>query len=173
MKVLTKEALEYRLNRAKHDPIMVGFILALIHECREIDELIVSNKTALDRYNAIGLDITEKETPLERLRFFCSYAMNGQDWLDSETFFNDLDNVDTLTVSKLRPMSDANEYKNDSVLICLKGDSNLHEAHFNVLGRVFVCEQFHSFDECDGFIPMPVYKPEEPTKEIIWPNACG
>ncbi len=30
------------------------------------------------------------ETPLERLRFYCSLAMNGQDWLDSEVFFDDL-----------------------------------------------------------------------------------
>jgi hypothetical protein len=26
--------------------------------------------------------------PLERLRFFCSCAMKGQDWLDSEQFFD-------------------------------------------------------------------------------------
>jgi len=28
--------------------------------------------------------------PLERLRFFCSLAMNGQDWLDAEAFFDDV-----------------------------------------------------------------------------------
>ena len=28
--------------------------------------------------------------PLERLRFFCSLAMNGQDWLDVEPFFDAL-----------------------------------------------------------------------------------
>ena len=30
------------------------------------------------------------ESPLERLRFFCSLAMNGQDWLDVEPFFDAL-----------------------------------------------------------------------------------
>jgi hypothetical protein len=33
---------------------------------------------------------TEDCTPLERLRFFCSLAMNGQDWLDVEPFFDAL-----------------------------------------------------------------------------------
>lgn len=41
MRVLTEEALLYRLNRAK-DPAMIGFIAALIHECQEIDTLTVS-----------------------------------------------------------------------------------------------------------------------------------
>ena len=30
-------------------------------------------------------------SPLERLRFFCSLAMNGQDWLDVEPFFEALE----------------------------------------------------------------------------------
>ena len=37
MKYLSEEALIYRLDRAK-DPAMVGFILALIHECKELNE---------------------------------------------------------------------------------------------------------------------------------------
>lgn len=32
----------------------------------------------------------EKESPIERLRFFCSLAMAGQDWLDVEPFFEAL-----------------------------------------------------------------------------------
>ena len=32
----------------------------------------------------------EDPDPLERLRFFCSLAMNGQDWLDVEPFFDDV-----------------------------------------------------------------------------------
>lgn len=31
-----------------------------------------------------------QETPIERLRFFCSLTMNGQDWLDVEPFFDAL-----------------------------------------------------------------------------------
>lgn len=42
----------------------------------------------LEEYNELieGLP----ETPLERLRFFCSLALQGQDWLDVEPFFNDI-----------------------------------------------------------------------------------
>lgn len=44
-------------------------------------------KTALEKFhehNGNELD------PLERLRFFCSLAMSGQDWLDVEQFFEPL-----------------------------------------------------------------------------------
>ncbi len=40
------------------------------------------------RFYALGGD--EEPAPLERLRFFCSLAMNGQDWMDVEPFFNDV-----------------------------------------------------------------------------------
>ena len=45
--------------------------------------------TALERYNEHTADkpITD---PIEALRFFCSLAMNGQDWLDVEQFFDAL-----------------------------------------------------------------------------------
>ena len=33
---------------------------------------------------------SEEESPLERLRFFCSLAMKPQDWLDVEPFFDDV-----------------------------------------------------------------------------------
>lgn len=42
--------------------------------------------TALQRFNECDGD-TETD-PLERLRFFCSLAMRGQDWLDVEPFFD-------------------------------------------------------------------------------------
>ena len=35
-------------------------------------------------------DGREEPDPLERLRFFCSLAMCGQDWLDVEQFFDDV-----------------------------------------------------------------------------------
>jgi hypothetical protein len=41
---------------------------------------------ALERFNR-DPDLLANETPLERLRYFCSLAMNGQDWLDVEPFF--------------------------------------------------------------------------------------
>ena len=42
--------------------------------------------TALENYPQHGR-IADECAPLERLRLFCSCAMNGQDWLDSEPFF--------------------------------------------------------------------------------------
>ena len=47
--------------------------------------------TALERYNTF----TEGETmddPIERLRFFLSLALIGQDWLDVEPFIDDVSN---------------------------------------------------------------------------------
>jgi hypothetical protein len=48
----------------------------------------VEGQSALDRFKECGGD--GEPDPLERLRFFCSLAMNAQDWLDSEQFFDDL-----------------------------------------------------------------------------------
>lgn len=46
-------------------------------------------KSTLEKYNELMSDCTEND-PLERLRFFCSLAMNSQDWLDVERFFIDM-----------------------------------------------------------------------------------
>ena len=48
----------------------------------------VDMKTARERYNAAMTG--EEPDALERLCFFCSLAMNGQDWLDVEQFFDDV-----------------------------------------------------------------------------------
>ena len=48
-----------------------------------------SEQTALERYHA-SMDDEGLYEPLERLRFFCSCAMTGQDWLDVERFFDDV-----------------------------------------------------------------------------------
>ena len=45
------------------------------------------DKTALQRYHHFVTD-GELPEPLERLRALCSLAMNGQDWVDSEPFFD-------------------------------------------------------------------------------------
>lgn len=46
------------------------------------------NGVALQRYKECGGD--EESDPVERLRFYCSLAMSGQDWLDVEPFFGAL-----------------------------------------------------------------------------------
>ncbi len=54
----------------------------------EPEVVFATHKTALQRYNEAMVDGDEPD-PIERLRFFCSLAMSGQDWLDSEPFFDD------------------------------------------------------------------------------------
>lgn len=46
-------------------------------------------RTALDRFNESAADLAN-ESPLERLRYFLSLALNGQDWLDVEPFLDAL-----------------------------------------------------------------------------------
>src|SRR6478609_6700831 len=46
----------------------------------------MTTQSALTRYNAVMIE-GEEPDPVERLRFFCSLAMNAQDWLDVEPFF--------------------------------------------------------------------------------------
>jgi hypothetical protein len=43
--------------------------------------------TAMDKYNKFKVADDEAD-PVERLRAFCSFAMNGQDWIDVEQFFD-------------------------------------------------------------------------------------
>ena len=47
--------------------------------------------SALKQYNEIRAEDPADDggTALERLRFFCSLSMPGQDWLDVEPFFDD------------------------------------------------------------------------------------
>jgi hypothetical protein len=46
-------------------------------------------QTTLERYHEITAD-ADPGSPLERLRFFCSLAITGQDWFDIEPFFDAL-----------------------------------------------------------------------------------
>lgn len=58
---------------------------------------------ALQRFgDSVGLD---DESPLERLRAFCSLAMNGQDWLDVEPFFDAL-SAPSVTVPTAHPKTE-------------------------------------------------------------------
>lgn len=46
----------------------------------------INQNTALARF-VENTTSQPNMTPLERLRFFCSLAMNGQDWMDAGPFF--------------------------------------------------------------------------------------
>ena len=52
-------------------------------------------ETALDKFNKEAADMAN-ESPLERLRYFLSHALNGQDWLDVEPFLDAL-SADAIT----------------------------------------------------------------------------
>ena len=49
-----------------------------------------TEETALHHFNKCNG--WEETDPLERLRFFCSCAMTGQNWLDAEQFFDAITN---------------------------------------------------------------------------------
>jgi len=50
--------------------------------------LIEQKTPALERFMELGRN--EETDPVERLRFFCSLALSGQDWLDVEPFIEDV-----------------------------------------------------------------------------------
>jgi hypothetical protein len=56
------------------------------------------------RFYKLGGD--EEPDPLERLRFFCSLAMDGQDWIDVEPFFDDVKACMTPNVQSQRDAQD-------------------------------------------------------------------
>lgn len=58
---------------------------------------------ALQQFHEAGGD--KIDSALERLRFFCSLAMNGQDWLDVEPLFEALEQ-DAEPVARIDPMQD-------------------------------------------------------------------
>jgi hypothetical protein len=60
----------------------------LIGESDSTAGLGMEEPTALKKFYEFGGE--DEKDPLERLRFFCSLAMKGQDWLDVEPFFDDV-----------------------------------------------------------------------------------
>lgn len=55
---------------------------------------------ALTRYEELGG--ADEPNPIERLRFFCSLAMEGQDWLDVEPFFDEVQKEVDVLQAQLR-----------------------------------------------------------------------
>lgn len=51
-----------------------------------VDKEAAEQRHALERFTAC--EGHEEHDAVERLRFFCSFAMNGLDWLDAEQFFD-------------------------------------------------------------------------------------
>ena len=77
-----------------------------------------SKETALQQYNALTVGSVDPD-PIERLRFFLSISLKGQDWLDVEKFIDDLQIPDGYTLVPIEPtdeMIDAamSRYKHQS-----------------------------------------------------------
>ena len=54
-----------------------------------LQQPLQQKETALEKYNALIGHLSEPD-PIERLRFFLSLSLKGQDWLDVEKFIDDL-----------------------------------------------------------------------------------
>ena len=66
--------------------------------------------------------------------------------------------IDTLTVTNLRPMCGAPK---DGIFLAKMISYNaLHEANIDTLGNVWIGELYFDIEMCEGWIPMPNYKPE-------------
>ncbi|QND94335.1 hypothetical protein SY91_01734 [Burkholderia cenocepacia] len=69
--------------------------------------------TAMQRYDELQIDSDEKD-PIERLRAFCSLALNGQDWLDVEPLFDAL-----LATSQPEPRAEVTDAMIDAAIEAL------------------------------------------------------
>ncbi len=88
----------------------------------------------------------------------------------------DCKELDTVTVSKLRPMCDLLKLKDYKTEVLATRDSETFmrirqssddEVYCFKLGKYFPSSQFI------GWIHAPVINLEELAKEMIWPDACG
>lgn len=96
----------------------------------------------------------------ERFRAYIEKA-GGGGLLYCSQMLNMLEEIDTLTVSKLRPMVDA---PNDGSIFLAKHEFNDElEETWSTGGGEFSTSQFCDLriDTFDGWIPKPIYKPEK------------
>lgn len=72
--------------------------------------------------------------------------------------------IDQLTVSKLRPMSEAPRDESARMLVCLITNNELIQTYrYYARGDSWECTGgFYKDSELKGWIPMPIYKPEQP-----------
>lgn len=66
-----------------------GDLRAIVDARMDAAGVLASQPTALERFNESASDLAN-ESALERLRYFLSLALNGQDWLDVEPFLDAL-----------------------------------------------------------------------------------
>jgi hypothetical protein len=98
----------------------------------------------------------------ERLRELLPWPEQDQDVADGLNLaIEECQEVDTLTVSKLRPMSGAPR-DGSSFLGGFDNDKGrLYECAFDSIGNIWIGELFYKPDRLSGWVPMPTYKPGE------------
>jgi hypothetical protein len=76
---------------------------------------------AKEMYDKACIDGEDKD-PIERLRFYCSLAMTGQDWLDAEPFFDaiksaprELSDEEILELTKDSTIFEYREFDDDMI----------------------------------------------------------
>lgn len=69
-------------------PIMIGLYISSPKK-----KLVIEKKTALDKFKEkeTSFKEIEKDSPLSRLKLFCSLSMDNKDWEDAQTFFKSLE----------------------------------------------------------------------------------
>lgn len=91
----------------------------------------------------------------------CIKQVGEDNLIRAESLINLLEEIDTLTVSKLRPMCEAREQNIKRVLVCYFGFSNVfHIVEQN--GDKYWTDgedDYHSDNEFIGWLPLPIYKP--------------
>ena len=80
-------------------------------------------ETALEKYNTLTVDSVDPD-PIERLRFFLSLSLKGQDWLDVEQFIDDLQIPDGYKLVPIEPTIEMLE-------AAFADEITLSEAHTN------------------------------------------
>ena len=67
--------------------IIPALLADLEDKNNELMALYSKRESPLEKFNEF---IEDEKDPVERLRFYLSLALTGQDWLDVESFFNDI-----------------------------------------------------------------------------------
>ena len=75
-----------------------------------------------------------------------------------EDLMQKMQEIDAVTVAKLRPMCDAP--KNGEFLVMLNTEDDLHECSFALDGRIRIGSMLFRVEYCIGWVPKPIYKPE-------------
>ena len=102
-----------------------------------------------------------KAIPEESLRYVLKMHFGSDDVNQSicSHLINELQEIDTLTVSKLRPMCDAKI--GNQILLCVDDYGIVSGYKSSNEGDAFGNGCYFRPDELIGWLPLPIYKPEQ------------